>query len=51
MHFIYLTFNIKVNLSQLIKMFNVNGNKETDYRHRLKYTEFVVHYIVWHVFF
>ena len=27
-----------------------NGNKEKDYRHRLKYMEFVVHYIVWHVF-
>ena len=38
MNFIYLAFNIKVNLSQLTKM--LNGNKENDYRHTLKYTEF-----------
>ena len=52
MNFIYLAFNIKVNLSQLIKM--LNGNKEIDYRHILKYTECVVLcdiycIIVWHV--
>ena len=42
MNFIYLAFNIMVNLSRLIKM--LNGNKENDssYRQRLKYTEFVV---------
>ena len=47
MNYIYLAFNIKVNLSQLINM--LNGNKENDYRYRLKYTEcvmicFVLHY-------
>jgi hypothetical protein len=40
MNFIYLAFNIKVNLSQLAKM--LNGNQEKDYPHRLKYTEVVV---------
>ena len=53
MYFIYLAFNIKINLSQLIKM--LNGNKENDYRYRLKYTEVVVLcyiycIIVWQVF-
>jgi len=46
MNFIYLAFNIKVNLSQLIKI--LNGNKENDYRHRLKYTEFVVLWYILH---
>ena len=39
MNFIYLAFNyIMVNLSQLIK--KLKGNKENDYRQRLKYTGF-----------
>ena len=32
--------SLMVNLVQLTKM--LNGNKENDYRHRLKYTECVV---------
>ena len=46
MNFIYLAFILLVNLSQLIKM--LNGNKENDYRHRLKYMEFVVICFVLH---
>ena len=48
MNFIYLAFNIKVNLSQLIKMLNGNQKmiigKDSNIRKLLCYAIYILHY-------